>query len=396
MNSWPVVEVGSIADVVMGQSPPGETYNNSRDGLPFFQGKADFGHRSPTARKWCSQPKRTAEPGDILLSVRAPVGPTNVASELSCIGRGLAAVRVRDDRVEQDYLRLFFKHHEGALALRGQGSTFDAIGRRDIERLEIPLPPTEEQRRIVRVLDEADRLRRLRAEADAKAARILPALFLKMFGDPATNPMRWPERTLGDLCQVVSGATPKTNQTEYWGGSIAWATPKDLSDLDGWMLQRTERTLTAEGYASCSATMMPEGAVLLSSRAPIGLVAVSGIPICTNQGFKSLVCGPEVDPWYVFAWCQLRRSFLNSLGHGATFKEVSGSIVKGVSLPTPPIADQRRFRARLERLHRLRNEAHAAAKRLDVLFSQMLNQAFSRGLQASGRRLARGVAEAPE
>ena len=98
--------------------------------------------------------------------------------------------------------------------------------------------------------------------------------------------MHWPIKRIGEVCDIVSGATPKTERPEFWGGGIPWATPKDLSELDGWSLDRTARTLTGEGLASCSAAMVPEGSVLLSSRAPIGLVAVASMPMCTNQGFK--------------------------------------------------------------------------------------------------------------
>jgi len=249
----------------------------------------------------------------------------------------------------------------------------------------IPVPPLSEQRRIVEILDQADRLRRLRAEADAKFDRILPALFIKMFGDPATNPMGWPVRSLGELCAVVSGATPKTNVPEYWGGEIAWATPKDLSGLDDWVLESTERTLTEEGLGSCSATMTPTEAVLLSSRAPIGLVALAGIPICTNQGVKSLVCRRDLDPWYLFAWCKLRRGYLESLGRGATFKEISKRILESVPIPIPPIDAQQRLRTCLQILRLQRLEGKKVRDRISELFTVLLQRAFSGSLTAAWR-----------
>ena len=196
---WPRVRLDEIAKIVMGQSPPGETYNNEGDGLPFFQGKADFGDRYPTTRKWCSVPARIAEPEDILLSVRAPVGPTNLARENCCIGRGLAAIRANPAIASQGYLSWFLTYQEPFLSQQGQGSTFAAIKRNEVGGIKVPLPPLSEQRRIVEILDQADRLRRLRVKADAKAERILPALFIKMFGDPGTNPMGWDEKPFRDI-----------------------------------------------------------------------------------------------------------------------------------------------------------------------------------------------------
>ena len=197
--NWPTVQLSSVADIRMGQSPPGDTYNESGEGLPFFQDQADFGRVHPTIRKWCAAPSRSADKGDILLSVRAPVGPTNVAPTACCIGHGLAAIRAKPNLAEQGFVRHFFKYIEPVLFRRGQGSTVAAINRHEVEQLQIPLPPLSEQRRIVEILDQADELQRKRAEADEKARRILPTLFIGMFGDPATNPLGWTAGTLGNV-----------------------------------------------------------------------------------------------------------------------------------------------------------------------------------------------------
>ena len=165
--TWRTVKLGKVAHIEMGQSPPGASYNENGQGLPFFQGKADFGEEFPYIRKWCTAPKKIAEVSDILLSVRAPVGPTNVARERSCIGRGLAAVQGNPELVNQRYLLFCLKHQEQALAVQGQGSTFPAIGREAVEALEVPLPflgdepDLDEQRRIVEILDQIDRVRQL-------------------------------------------------------------------------------------------------------------------------------------------------------------------------------------------------------------------------------------------
>jgi len=250
---------------------------------------------------------------------------------------------------------------------------------------EIPLPPLSEQRRIVEILDQADALRKKRAEADAKAARILPALFCKMFGDPATNPKGWPVRKLGEVCRVVSGATPRTDRPEYWGGSILWATPKDLSSRNCWVLDQTDRNITEQGLASCATTLLPEGTVLLSSRAPIGLVAIAGRSLCTNQGFKSLVPGNMVDSWYVFAWCKLRADYLQGLGRGATFAEISKDIVESVPIPVPRLELQRAFGSLLVRVYMLHRRSKASQSIFEALFQALLHRAFSGELTARWR-----------
>ena len=166
MKRWPRKKLVDIAAVQMGQSPPGESYNSDGVGLPFFQGKAEFGEEYPTTVKWCSQPSRIADAGDILLSVRAPVGPTNFAPERCCIGRGLAAIRAEPKACNPRYVRYYLNRFETEIAALGVGSTFSAINRNNIERLEVPVPPLPEQRAIVRYLDHMDR--RIRRYVSAK------------------------------------------------------------------------------------------------------------------------------------------------------------------------------------------------------------------------------------
>ena len=139
--------------IIAGQSPESKYYNTSGEGLPFFQGKADFGELYPTIRVYCSQPTKIAEKDDILLSVRAPVGPTNLAPCQVCIGRGLTAIRP-SDALNLKYVLSFFRYFEAQLQQKGTGTTFKAITQDIIKNLEIPVPPLDEQERIVARIEE--------------------------------------------------------------------------------------------------------------------------------------------------------------------------------------------------------------------------------------------------
>jgi type I restriction enzyme, S subunit len=145
------VKLLRFCKIIMGQSPPSSTYNASGDGLPFFQGKAEFTELHPIPQKWCSSPKKTAEPNDILISVRAPVGATNIANQKCCIGRGLAAIRYPDC---PKYIFYYFRLIEKELDEYGTGSTFKAISGNVLKNLEIPFPPVETQHRIVEKIEE--------------------------------------------------------------------------------------------------------------------------------------------------------------------------------------------------------------------------------------------------
>ena len=151
-QGWVEVPLSRIAALNMGQSPPSSTYNTTGQGLPFFQGKAEFGDLYPTPEKFCSHPNKIAECGDILISVRAPVGPTNLCRERSCIGRGLAAIRPHDG-IPSHYVLFYFRSIEPWLTTQGTGSTFTQISRADLEEINVCLAPLDEQRRIVAKLE---------------------------------------------------------------------------------------------------------------------------------------------------------------------------------------------------------------------------------------------------
>ena len=148
-SSFPIVPVGEIADVIAGQSPPGTSYNDAGDGVPFYQGKTEFGRMyigPPT--KWTTSPKRLAQEGDILMSVRAPVGPVNFATQEICIGRGLAAIRPDDGSALSQYTFHILRSLESEIT-GSAGAAFASINKRDIEAIKMPLPPMEVQREIV-------------------------------------------------------------------------------------------------------------------------------------------------------------------------------------------------------------------------------------------------------
>lgn len=140
-------------DFTMGQSPSSDTYNNSGNGLPFYQGNADFGKRSPAPRVWCSAPKKTASEGDILISVRAPIGAINIVSERCCIGRGLAAIEPKSGIAARDYLEHYLRFRRPELERRGTGSTFKAVGKKVFAEMVLPIVPLEEQAGIARRLN---------------------------------------------------------------------------------------------------------------------------------------------------------------------------------------------------------------------------------------------------
>ena len=199
---------------------------------------------------------------------------------------------------------------------------------------------------------------------------------------------------LSDVCDIVSGATPRTNNPAFWDGDIPWATPTDVSQLRGRKyIETTARSISIEGLRSCAATVLPAGSVLLSSRAPIGHVAINLKPMATNQGFKSLVPRSDaVDASYLYHWLRANRKYLESLGNGATFKEISKDVVSRIVIPLPPLSDQRRIADLLDRADTLRAKQGDFLGRLGYLTQSLFLDMFGDPRQPQSQTSGNGAA----
>ena len=144
---------------------------------------------------------------------------------------------------------------------------------------------------------------------------------------------------LGDICKIVSGSTPKTSIEEYWDGDIKWITPAEIND-DTYIISDSVRKITELGVQKTGLSPFPEGTIILSSRAPIGKVAIAGCEMYCNQGFKNLICSDKIFNKYLYWFLKGNTAFLNSLGRGATFKEISKSIVSEIEINVPDIEHQ--------------------------------------------------------
>ena len=173
-KDWGVQELGdeSIADIVAGQSPPSSTYNKENRGLPFLQGKMEFGEMFPSPTTYCFEPIKIAEKNDVLLSVRAPVGDVNIAPSECCIGRGLVAIRAKVDKLNHLFLFYYLKLEGKRFEALSTGSTFKAIRIREIEKFSIPLPSIDEQQRIAEIFSEVDKKLELERREKAKLERV--------------------------------------------------------------------------------------------------------------------------------------------------------------------------------------------------------------------------------
>ena len=180
---------------------------------------------------------------------------------------------------------------------------------------------------------------------------------------------------LGDVCTIVSGTTPKSNCPEYWDGNINWVTPAELND-DSDVIYESQRKITEQAVQDSSLKPFPAGTVLLSSRAPIGKVAIAGVEMYCNQGFKNLICSNRIYNRYLYHFLKNSTEYLNSLGRGATFKEISKSIVENIEIPLPPLDEQRRIAAMLDKVSGLIAKRREQLDKLDELVKARFVEMF--------------------
>mgnify|MGYP000857753220 CR=1 FL=1 len=181
---------------------------------------------------------------------------------------------------------------------------------------------------------------------------------------------------LGEICEIVSGSTPKTGIPEYWDGDIKWITPAEISD-DSYIIEDSVRHITELGVQKTGLTPFPKGTVILSSRAPIGKVAIAGCEMYCNQGFKNLICSEAIDNRYLYWFLKGNTKYLNSIGRGATFKEISKQIVSGIEINVPDMEIQNDAVEVLEKVSGIIRHRKMELKTLDALIKARFAEMFA-------------------
>ena len=180
---------------------------------------------------------------------------------------------------------------------------------------------------------------------------------------------------LGDICEIVSGSTPKSEVAEYWEGDIKWITPAELNE-DSYIVSDSVRKITQLGVQKTGLTPFPAGTVILSSRAPIGKVAIAGCEMYCNQGFKNLICSSVIDSRYLYWFLKGKTAYLNSLGRGATFKEISKQIVASIEIEIPSLEQQIAIAKLLERINEIMKGRKQELRTLDTLIKARFVEMF--------------------
>ncbi len=379
-----VVRVGDVCTLVFGQSPSSDSYNADGDGLPFYQGNADFGKEHPKAKVWCNAPKKTARAGDILLSVRAPIGAVNTAEEVCCIGRGVAAVRPNPSKVNAVYLKQQLLARRALLESKGTGSTFKAVGKKVLTEFPVILYSLSEQEALARKLQTIqDNLR----VADQKLFRLdllVKSRFVEMFGDPVSNTMDWEISTIKETA-VTYGDGPfgsNLKSSDYVDEGVRVIRLGNI--LTGSFSERDRSFVSFEKYERLKKYECKPGEVVIGTlgdpllRACIvpdfGVPSIHKADCMYYETDKSKVL-PVFAMSVINQPTMLKRAMLDM--HGQTRARINSTQVGNLPMMLPPLALQQEFADFVNRVDKLRVEAQAQKEKLQTLYDSLAQDYFA-------------------
>lgn len=370
-----MAKLETFCNINMGQSPDSATYNTEGKGLPFFQGNADFGDIHPQTRIWCTAPTKVANAGDILISVRAPIGALNIASEKCCIGRGLAALTVDGSLCEQKYLWYGLESKIAELNAKGTGSTFKAINKKALAETDIILRPLAEQRHIAAVLDKVtDLIAKRRAQLD-KLDLLVKSRFVEMFGDPACS-TKWPTQKLsqlGELNRGVSKHRPR-NDPALLGGPYPLVQTGDVSN-SGLYIVSYGASYSELGLAQ--SRLWKAGTLCITIAANIAQTSILTFDSCFPDSVVGFVPGKETNAIFMHYWFSFFQKILEEQAPQVAQKNINLKILSDLDVIVPPYDLQQQFTRFVNQVNIVSNEVTRSLVSLQKLQKSLMRQYFA-------------------
>lgn len=379
MRKWQSYKnLGDVVTIIMGQSPSSDTYND-KEGLPFFQGNADFGKEHPTVRVFCNSPIRIAEPNDILISVRAPIGAINIADRQCCIGRGLAAIRGANS-VSNRFLYFFLTASKNTLISQGTGSTFKSIGKDALKNLQMPVFNLNEQERIVSELDLLagiiDKQKQQLKELDTLAKSI----FYDMFGNPVDNEKGWKTCRLESIIQVKGRVGWKGYKKEDLRDSGALAIGGGHLTNSGEIDLSEPVYLSMEKYEESPEIMIETGDLILVQRGTIGKVGLvkTDIGQATINPCVLILRPKTINNVYAlhFFLNSNMQEHLKTLIRGVAQPMITQQQVNSLCVPIPPSEQQEVFAQRVQAIESQKQSINRSIAESQKLFDYTMDKYF--------------------
>lgn len=276
--------------------------------------------------------------GDLILAREAPVGEVGIVKPgyHVCLGQRTVLIRVNNPEVHNIYLLYYLVNpvNKNALVEMSGGSVVSHLNMKDIRSHFVKAPHLAEQIAIASVLSSLDDKIDLLQRQNATLEKMAETLFRQWFVEEAIE--EWEMGTLDDILTVKGGTTPSTSESKYWNGTIHWTSPRDITNLNGIYLFDTERKITELGLSKISSGLLPKGTLLMSSRAPVGVLAFSEVPVAINQGYIAILDNKGYSKEFIYLWLKTNIEVVHSFSNGSTFMEISKSAFKTLEIQIPP------------------------------------------------------------
>ncbi|MGA2505494.1 MAG: restriction endonuclease subunit S [Anaerolineales bacterium] len=273
--------------------------------------------------------------GDIVVTTEAPLGEVGqLDNRKLSVGQRLITLRGKRNLVDNNYLKFLMMSEfvQNQLRARATRTTVIGIKQTELRKIDLVIPPLPEQRAIAGILGALDDKIEVNRRMNATLEYMARAVFREMMKYEKVE-----EKTIGDIVTIVGGSTPSTRNPEFWeNGNINWATPKDLAPLQSPILLDTNSRITEMGLQKISSGLLPVGTVLLSSRAPIGYLAITQIPVAINQGFIAIKCTGEAPNYFILNWLKENMEEVIGRANGTTFLEINKANFRPMKINVPP------------------------------------------------------------
>ena len=370
-----------IATITMGQSPNSSSYNEEKNGMPFYQGNADFGELYPTARVWCSNPKKIAKENDILISVRAPIGALNYATEECCIGRGLAAITIEND-AERNYVFHFLKAQNKELNNKGTGSTFKAISKSVLEEVQVPVISKEQQEISMKLMDIIEQIIHQRKQELQRLDELIQARFVEMFGDPKNNPNYYPVCRLSEYIDFLTSGSRGWAQYCTNDGKEWFITIRNVKDCR--ISVDNMQPIDAPSNAEAKRTKVKEGDLLISITADLGRTGVVTKEIAEHGAYinQHLTCIrlniDVLNPLYVayFMDSPAGKEQFELKNQSAVKAGLNFSSINSLRLVVPPKDRQNAFADFVTQVDKSKVAVQKALDETQLLFDSLMQKYF--------------------
>ena len=370
-----------VCSIKMGQSPASDSYNDNGEGVPFFQGNADFGERYPVARKWCSVPMKMAEPEDILISVRAPIGAVNYAKEECCIGRGLAALTPNKSKILPEYMFWLLKGKNAELNSKGTGSTFKAIGRKVLEEILVPDIGMEQQMEYAANLEKINGIIQLRKQELQKLDELIKSRFIELFGDPVANDKNWPIEELDSICSAIVDCPHST--PSYTAENTGYMCIRSSIVKKNHILWDEIEYIPEHEYRQRILRKKPEKGDIIYTRegAILGIAAMIDRNCNVALGQRSMLLSPNNSiclPQFLSVAMNFDSFLRKALGgiSGSASPHINVGDIKAFAIILPPIALQEQFAAFVAQVDKSKLTIQKSLDELETLNKALMQKYF--------------------